>query len=101
MSTSDSGQYDLLDRLAEEFAARFRRGERPALEGATVKLLASDGTMLGEATTSSMGIAAFATPGNLLDKDLRLEVTHADFNRRNIGLDGAPLYADVREFLYS
>jgi hypothetical protein len=32
MSISDSGQYDLLDRLAEEFAARFRRGERPSLK---------------------------------------------------------------------
>src|SRR5262249_17788513 len=32
MSTSDSGKYDLLDQLAEEFADRFRRGERPALE---------------------------------------------------------------------
>jgi hypothetical protein len=32
MSTSDSEQYNLLDQLAEEFAARFRRGERPALK---------------------------------------------------------------------
>jgi hypothetical protein len=32
MSNSDSGKYDLLDQLAEEFADRFRRGERPALE---------------------------------------------------------------------
>ena len=32
MSSSDSEQYDLLDQLAEEFADRFRRGERPALE---------------------------------------------------------------------
>ena len=32
MSRSESGQYDLLDQLAEEFAARFRRGERPTLE---------------------------------------------------------------------
>src|SRR5271165_1010643 len=31
MSISGSGQYDRLDQLAEEFAARFRRGERPAL----------------------------------------------------------------------
>ena len=31
MSNSESEQYDLLDRLAEEFAERFRRGERPAL----------------------------------------------------------------------
>src|SRR5262249_3815193 len=29
---SDSRLYDLLDRLAEEFAARHRRGERPALQ---------------------------------------------------------------------
>ena len=32
MSMSESGQYDLLDQLAEEFADRFRRGERPALK---------------------------------------------------------------------
>jgi hypothetical protein len=32
MSTADSEQYNLLDQLAEEFAARFRRGERPALK---------------------------------------------------------------------
>ncbi len=32
MSISHSDQYDFLDRLAEEFAERFRRGERPALE---------------------------------------------------------------------
>ncbi len=32
MSTSESEQYNLLDQLAEEFAERFRRGERPSLE---------------------------------------------------------------------
>ncbi len=32
MSKSESGQYALLDRLAEEFAERFRRGERPTIE---------------------------------------------------------------------
>ena len=32
MSTSESEQFNLLDRLAEEFAERFRRGERPALK---------------------------------------------------------------------
>ncbi len=32
MSKSRSEQFDLLDQLAEEFAARFRRGERPALK---------------------------------------------------------------------
>ncbi len=32
MSMADSGEYDLLDQLAEEFAARLRRGERPSLK---------------------------------------------------------------------
>jgi WD40 repeat protein/serine/threonine protein kinase len=32
MSTSGSGNYVLLTRLADEFAARYRAGERPALE---------------------------------------------------------------------
>ncbi len=32
MSISESEQFNLLDQLAEEFAERFRRGERPALD---------------------------------------------------------------------
>ncbi|HEY7308776.1 MAG TPA: WD40 repeat domain-containing serine/threonine protein kinase [Gemmataceae bacterium] len=32
MPASDSDQCELIDRLAEEFAARYRRGERPALK---------------------------------------------------------------------
>ncbi len=32
MPISESEQYNLLDQLAEEFAERFRRGERPALK---------------------------------------------------------------------
>ncbi len=35
MSIDDSRGYDLLDQLAEEFAARFRRGERPSLKDYT------------------------------------------------------------------
>ncbi len=32
MVRHDSGEYELLDRLAEEFAQRYRRGERPSLK---------------------------------------------------------------------
>src|SRR5271166_4232976 len=32
MTTLDSGRYDLLDQLAEEFADRYRKGERPSLK---------------------------------------------------------------------
>ena len=76
-------------------------GERPAIEGAEVKLLDRDGATLGEAITSMMGIVAFATPGNLRDDDLTLEVEHADFNRRKLRIDGAQLHADIRKQLYA
>ncbi|HEV3260018.1 MAG TPA: serine/threonine-protein kinase, partial [Gemmataceae bacterium] len=32
MTSHDSQDYDLIDRLAEDFAARYRRGERPSLQ---------------------------------------------------------------------
>jgi WD40 repeat protein/serine/threonine protein kinase/tetratricopeptide (TPR) repeat protein len=32
MASSDSGKYDLLDQLADEFAERYRQGERPPLK---------------------------------------------------------------------
>jgi phosphonoacetate hydrolase len=76
-------------------------GERPAIEGASVKLLDSAGALLGEATTSMMGIVAFATPANIRDDDLTLEVEHADFNRRKLRIDGAQLHADIRKQLYA
>ncbi|HLI80096.1 MAG TPA: alkaline phosphatase family protein [Candidatus Binataceae bacterium] len=75
--------------------------ERPAIEGAKVKLLDASGAMIGEATTSVAGIAAFATAGTLRDEELVLEVEHADFNRRRMRLDGTPLHADIRKLLYS
>ena len=31
MNAQSSGKYEQLDQIAEEFAARFRRGERPPL----------------------------------------------------------------------
>jgi hypothetical protein len=75
--------------------------ERPAIEGAKVKLLDGSGATLGAVTTSAAGIAAFATPGNLRDEDLVLEVEHPDFNRRRMRIDGTPLHPDIRKQLYS
>jgi hypothetical protein len=76
-------------------------GERPAIEAASVKLLDRAGATLGEGSTSMMGIVAFATPANLRDEDLALEVEHADFNRRKLSIDGAPIHADIRKLLYA
>ncbi len=66
-----------------------------------MKLLDRAGAILGEATTSAMGIAAFATPANLRDEDFVLEVEHPDFNHRKVGVDGAPLHGDLRKLLYA
>jgi len=74
--------------------------ERPAVEGATVKLLDRSGAIVGEATTSMLGIVAFATPANLRDEDLVLEVEHSAFNSRKLRIDGAPIHADLRKLLY-
>ncbi len=84
--------------LANDFSSD---DERPAIEGAKVKLLDASSATIGEASTSIAGIAAFATAGNLRDEDLVLEVEHPDFNRRRIGIDGTPLHANVRKLLYS
>jgi phosphonoacetate hydrolase len=83
--------------LENDFASD---GERPAIAGAQVRLLDTNGAILGEATTSAMGIAAFATPGNLRDDEMSLKVEHADFNPRKLGVDGAPLHDDIRKLLY-
>jgi hypothetical protein len=76
-------------------------GERPAIAGATVKLMDRDGGLLGQTTTSAPGLSAFATPGNIRDEDLMLEVEHPDFNRRKIRIDGTPIHADLRRLLYA
>ena len=75
-------------------------GDRPAIAEARVKLSDRAGAIVGEAPTSSMGIAAFATPANLGDNELTLQVEHKDFNQRTLRLDGTPLHDDIRKLLY-
>jgi phosphonoacetate hydrolase len=75
-------------------------GERPAIEGAKVRLADRSGALLGEAGTSALGIVAFATPGHLRDEDLVLEVEHPEFNHRKLSIDGAALRRDLRQLLY-
>lgn len=75
-------------------------GERPPVEGATVMLLDRGGRLLGRGTTSLLGIAAFATPANVSDDDLVVEVEHAEFNRRRLRANGELIPYDVRKILY-
>ena len=47
MSTSSgSADYGLFDELAEEFAGRYRRGERPSLQGWLGIILIAAGAVL-------------------------------------------------------
>jgi phosphonoacetate hydrolase len=75
-------------------------GERPPVEGATVMLLDRGGRLLGRATTSLLGIVAFATAANLPDDDLLVEVEHPEFNRRRLRASGELIPYDVRKILY-
>ncbi len=75
-------------------------GERPPIEGATVKLLDGEGRTIGERLTSAAGIAAFATPGNHRDEDLVLAVEHPEFNPRNLRATGDSIRPDLRKLLY-
>ena len=76
-------------------------GERPPLEGATIKLLDREGNSLAEGVTSLLGIVAFSTGANVADEDLVIEVEHPQFNQRKIRLNGESMAPDLRKLLYS
>jgi arylsulfatase A-like enzyme len=56
--------------------------------------------LLFQCSTSFDGVAAFATPIEASDRELRLRVEHQDLNPRNLLADGSPLGVDLRTRLY-
>jgi hypothetical protein len=54
MATTGPSRYDLFDQLADEFMARFRRGERPSLQ--EYDLAETSGGFSFEATTLTKGM---------------------------------------------
>ncbi len=91
MSISGSGEYDLLDQLAEEFAERFRRGERPALKEYTdrypdladeirdlfpamVRVEQAEGARLGEEERTGNAQAAHPPGGQIGDYRILREI---------------------------
>jgi phosphonoacetate hydrolase len=75
-------------------------GERPAIDGATVTLH-GEGVEALQSRTSTTGVVAFATPANIKNEDLVLEVEHPDFNRRKLRIDGVAIIEDLRARLYA
>ena len=91
MSISGSGEYNLLDQLAEEFAERFRRGERPALKEYTdrypdladeirdlfpamVRVEQAEGARLGEEERTGNARAAHPPGGQIGDYRILREI---------------------------
>jgi phosphonoacetate hydrolase len=79
-------------------------GERPLLAGARVVVRGLGDRMLGEAVTGETGRVAFATPADLADREIVIQIEHPDFNWRTIRADGTPVRAahasDLRQTLY-
>ncbi|MGB6553349.1 MAG: alkaline phosphatase family protein [Candidatus Binataceae bacterium] len=79
-------------------------GERPPVAGARVVVRGSGDRVLAEAVTGESGRVAFATPADLSDREIVLEIEHPDFNWRQLRADGTPVRdaqdADIRHTLY-
>jgi Type I phosphodiesterase / nucleotide pyrophosphatase len=74
-------------------------GEHTPVEGASVAVYSGE-RKLGEARTEGSGTAAFSTPANLSDGELRVEVAHENYNSRNLRADGHAILPDIRKVLY-
>jgi hypothetical protein len=75
-------------------------GEHPPLKGARVTVRDQGDATIGGADTDASGVAAFATPANLADADIAIDVTHPDFNSRQLRGTGESIGLDLRAILY-
>lgn len=76
-------------------------GERPPVAGARVVVRGKGDRVLAEMVTGESGRVACATPADLSDREIVLEIEHPDFNWRQLRADGTPVRdADIRRTLY-
>ncbi len=79
-------------------------GERPPVAGARVVVRGKDDRVIAAAVTGESGRVACATPADLADNEIVLQVEHPDFNWRMLRADGTPIRdpreADIRHTLY-
>ena len=83
---------------------RLPDGERPPVAGARVVVRGNSDRVLAEMVTGESGRVACATPADLSDREIVLEIEHPDFNWRQLRADGTPVRAahdaDIRHTLY-
>ena len=78
-------------------------GERPAVEGARVRVTAERAgrsESLAEGLTGTGGVYGFATPSDVGSDAIALEIVAEGFNPRTVRLDGTPVALDLRGALY-
>jgi Type I phosphodiesterase / nucleotide pyrophosphatase len=75
-------------------------GDKPPIEGAEVVVRGPDESAIATLTTNAAGVAGFATPADVVCRDIVVVVRHADFNPRHVRLDGSNVAVDLRRELY-
>ena len=76
------------------------RGEKPPVEGAEVRVLGDQATVLGEGKTDSFGVAGLMLPVDADPAKIIVSVHSDRFNTRHLRLDGTNVVAELRERLY-
>jgi hypothetical protein len=74
-------------------------GEKPAVEGAVVEIIAPHARVISKATTDAFGVAGLPVPVGEEPNSLVLRVEHERFNTRHLRLDGTNVVEDMRERL--
>jgi hypothetical protein len=75
-------------------------GERAAIAGASVEVVAPGPRVVAEAQTDAHGVAGLPLPMDVDPVDLVVVVRHDDFNARHLYLDGTNVVDDPRKRLY-
>lgn len=75
-------------------------GEKTPISDAEVVVTAGTDRVLALGRTSAAGIFGFAVPAGRAAEEIRVSVTHPDYNARHLALDGRPQAPDPRTVLY-
>jgi hypothetical protein len=76
-------------------------GDHPPLAGARVTLHGRGDAVIAESRTPDSGRVAFATPADVSDAELTINVELKGFNTRKLRADGTSLAKDIRKTLYA
>jgi len=91
-------------RVTVRAADALPSGERPAVPGARVRVVAEHGgagtEVIAEGRTGPDGVFGFGTPAEIPSHALRVHVEAEGWSPRSVRMDGRPIAPDPREALY-